>query len=216
MMTNRVDPAIDDAELVGMSLAGNRDAFRQIVARYQNLVCSLAFSATGNLSQSEDLAQETFLTAWKQLPTLREPGRLRSWICGIARHLVSQSLRRNVREPSHHAESLDSAQDLPTTHPSPTDEVVNREEQAILWRSLERIPTVYREPLVLFYREHQSVQNVAAALEITEDAVKQRLSRGSNARWNDLVPAKPSRLRFSPRFLLWPPPPALPHWRRRV
>jgi DNA-directed RNA polymerase specialized sigma24 family protein len=56
MMTNRVDPAIDDAELVGMSLAGNRDAFRQIVARYQNLVCSLAFSATGNLSQSEDLA----------------------------------------------------------------------------------------------------------------------------------------------------------------
>jgi hypothetical protein len=43
---------------------------------------------------------------------------------------------------------------------------------------LERIPELYREPLVLFYREHQSVEHVAAALDLSEDAVKQRLSRG--------------------------------------
>ena len=48
-----------DANLVAESLTGNRDAFGQIVARYQNLVCSLAYSATGSLNQSEDLAQET-------------------------------------------------------------------------------------------------------------------------------------------------------------
>jgi hypothetical protein len=47
-----------------------------------------------------------------------------------------------------------------------------------LWRSLERIPEIYREPLVLFYREHQSIEAVAQKLELTEDAVKQRLSRG--------------------------------------
>ena len=49
---------------------------------------------------------------------------------------------------------------------------------AILWRSLEKIPEIYREPLVLFYREHQSIETVAANLDLTEDAVKQRLSRG--------------------------------------
>ena len=48
----------------------------------------------------------------------------------------------------------------------------------ILWRSLERIPEIYREPLVLFYREHQSIEAVARDLELSEDAVKQRLSRG--------------------------------------
>jgi hypothetical protein len=63
----------NDAELVVESLSGNRDAFGQIVARYQSLVCSLAYSATGSLSQSEDLAQETFVAAWKQLADLREP-----------------------------------------------------------------------------------------------------------------------------------------------
>ena len=55
---------------------------------------------------------------------------------------------------------------------------MSREEEAILWRSLERIPETYREPLVLFYRERQSVERVAEALELTQDAVKQRLSRG--------------------------------------
>jgi hypothetical protein len=66
-----------DSELVTQTLAGNRDAFGWIVARYQSLLCSLAYSATGSLSQSEELAQETFLTAWKQLADLRQPEKLR-------------------------------------------------------------------------------------------------------------------------------------------
>ena len=50
---------LNDAELVAESLDGNRDAFRLIVERYQTLVSSLAYCATGNVSRSEDLAQET-------------------------------------------------------------------------------------------------------------------------------------------------------------
>jgi len=67
-----------DADLVTQSLVGDRDAFGKIVSRHQSLLCSLAYSATGSLSQSEDLAQETFVVAWKQLPGLREPEKLRS------------------------------------------------------------------------------------------------------------------------------------------
>jgi hypothetical protein len=60
----------------------------------------------------------------------------------------------------------------------PVEQTITNEERAILWRSLERIPEIYREPLVLFYREHQSVEAVAQSLDLTEDTVKQRLSRG--------------------------------------
>jgi hypothetical protein len=58
------------------------------------------------------------------------------------------------------------------------EQVISREEEAILWRSLEQIPELYREPLILFYREQQSIKQVAAELDLSEDAVKQRLSRG--------------------------------------
>src|SRR5262249_30876676 len=132
----------------------------------------------GNLGESEDIAQETFITAWKHLRLLREPAKLRSWLCGIVRNRVYKSLRREGREPAHEAEALEVMHDLSSNEALPSEQTVRREEEAILWRSLERIPETYREPLILFYREHQSVEAVAAELELSEDAVKQRLSRG--------------------------------------
>ena len=178
-LTNASKPTdFSDSELVRQSLAGEREAFGSIVARYQSLLCSLAYSATGNLSQSEDLAQETFVTAWKQLAGLREPERLRWWLCRIARNLACDALRRQGREPSHQGKSLKEIEESAAPEPLPSQSTITREEEAILWRTMERIPESYREPLILFYREHRSIENVAAALDLSEDAVKQRLSRG--------------------------------------
>ncbi len=167
-----------DAQLVEWSLTGDRSAFATIVKRYQSLVCSITYNATGSLSLSEDLAQETFLAAWKQLAGLRDPARLRSWLCGIARFLVGKEFRRQGREPIHAAEPLDAIQEPSSLELSPSAVAVSREEEAILWRALERIPNAYREPLILFYREEKSVERVAAELELSEDVVRQRLSRG--------------------------------------
>src|SRR5512138_405949 len=85
---------LSDADLVAESLSGNREAFARIVERYQTLIASLAYCATGNLSRSEDLAQETFVSAWKQLADLREPAKLRPWLCSVARFLISKEFRR--------------------------------------------------------------------------------------------------------------------------
>ncbi len=167
-----------DAELVANSLRGNRDAFGLIVARYQSLVCSLAYSSTGSLTQSEDLAQETFAAAWKQLSGLREPAKLRSWLCGMVRNLSYRSRRGLGREPAHEAEPMETLDKMPAQEPHPAAQAISREEEGILWRSLERIPETYREPLILFYRQHESIEHVALALELSEEAVRQRLTRG--------------------------------------
>ncbi len=169
---------LSDADLVAESLSGNREAFGRVVERYQTLIASLAYCATGNVSRSEDLAQETFVSAWKQLAQLREPARLRPWLCSITRCLISKEFRRQGREPDHAAESLEAVDEWVSPEPLPPDQVISDEEKAILWRSLERIPEIYREPLVLFYRKHQSIEAVAQDLGLSEDAVKQRLSRG--------------------------------------
>lgn len=169
---------ISDAELVQASRAGDRQAFGRIVRRYQSLVCSTAYSATGSLERSEDVAQETFVTAWQQLPALRDPASLRGWLRGIARNLANNALRRSGREPVQLADSAELSPELAASEPQPCDQAISNEEAALLWRSLAAMPETYREPLVLFYREHQSVEVVARALGLSEDAVKQRLSRG--------------------------------------
>jgi RNA polymerase sigma factor (sigma-70 family) len=180
MTTNPPSSAaiFDDAGCVRLSLAGNRQAFEKIVAQYQSLICSLIYSATGSLRESEDMAQETFLIAWRRLKELREAEKLRPWLCGIARHLIRNSLRRQEREPTHGAGSLEDVRSVRAPGASPSEAAVNSEEAAILWRSLERIPALYREPLILFYREHHSTERVAAALDLSEETVRQRLSRG--------------------------------------
>jgi len=144
---------VSDAALVTQSLRGDRDAFGQIVARYQALVCSLAYSSTGSLTQSEDLAQETFVTAWKQLSGLREPTKLRSWLCGMVRNLSHRARRGQEHEPVHEAEPLEALDQLAAPGPHPLEQAISREEEDILWRQLEAIPETYREPLILFYRD---------------------------------------------------------------
>jgi RNA polymerase sigma factor (sigma-70 family) len=172
------DTAFEDAQLVQLGLRGDRDAFGRLVARYQSPVCAMAYSACGNISQSEDVAQETFITAWRKLGNLKEPEKFKSWLFGIARNLINNTARRQTRNPLAGATPLDEELTVPAPVSNPAGHAMSKEEEEILWRSLEHIPETYREPLVLFYREHQSIEKVAATLEVSEEAARQRLSRG--------------------------------------
>lgn len=169
---------LGDAELVELCRNGDRDAFGRIVERYQSLVCALAYSACGDLARSEDLAQETFLAAWRQLATLREPARLKNWLCGIVRNLFHNSLRAQARNPLASAVVLEDEVAAGPDWEVPSGEAMSKEEAAILWRVLETLPRAYRDPLVLFYRSGDSTAEVAEALELSEEAVRQRLARG--------------------------------------
>lgn len=169
---------LPDAELVHQSIRGDGEAFRTIVARYQALICSLTYSGTGRICRSEEIAQETFVTAWQSLRELREPARLRAWLCGIARNLLRNTDRRAAHDPVEIAGPLDAAEGHAAPDCAVPEHAMRQEEEAILWRALARIPDTYREPLVLYYRQHRSVDEVAAALDLTVDATKQRLSRG--------------------------------------
>ena len=121
--------------------------------------------------------KETFWTAWQQRASLDQPDRLKAWLCGIARNLAKNA-RRKASRPAESAGSPEILAELSTEMPGPAEEAVSREEETLLWQVIERIPAAYREPLILFYREDQSVAEVAGALALSEDAVKQRLSRG--------------------------------------
>ena len=168
---------LSDEQLWRLSREGDREAFGKIVERYQTLICSLAFSGCGSLATSEDLAQETFIAAWHRLGDLREPGKLRHWLCGIVRNLAANAVRRDLRHGGTPA-SLELVADQASPEDDPATQAVRSEEARLLWGALASLPENYREPMVLFYREHQSVAEVALGLDLSEEVVKQRLSRG--------------------------------------
>lgn len=175
----------DDIQLVARSIAGQRSAFEQIVTRHQSAVCAVAYSAMGNLQRSEDVAQETFITAWRQLDRLRDPARLRAWLCGIARNVALSAWQR---ETVHAECSIEDLSSPPKDESAQLlDRAIRDEEHAMLWRAIGAMSPLYREPLVLFYREQCSIEEVAATLEVSSDVVRQRLSRGRKLLQADIV-----------------------------
>ena len=172
-----MEPEIrSDTSLVELSLAGDRDAFGRIVARYQSSICALAYSACGNVGRSEDIAQEIFITAWRRLGSLQEPARFKAWLYGIARNLIHNAFRQHTRNPLADARLLEEETEPAAAADEPDEQAISKEEETILWHVLSGLPEVYREPMVLFYRQNESIPQVAEVLEISEEAVRQRLS----------------------------------------
>lgn len=173
---------LEDADLVLASLGGDKEAFCEIVSRYQNLLCSLAYASLGDMKQSEDLAQDVFVEAWQKLETLRDPIKIKSWLCGILRFKISNYCRSEKNQAIQNAEDIDALNFSKASELSPEGslegQAIEKEQQNLLWNTLSTIDVNYREPLVLFYREQQSVESVANQLDLNVDTAKQRLSRG--------------------------------------
>jgi RNA polymerase sigma factor (sigma-70 family) len=180
MMTYTMQEAdlLSDERLVGLTLEGDRDAFGQIVARYHSPICALAYSACGSITRSEDLAQEVFIAAWRKLRELRDPAKLKSWLYAIARNLINTAFRQQTRNPLISADPLDEVLESSSEFDVPSETAISKEEETILWQVLSGMPETYRQPMVLFYRQEESIASVAEILGISEEGVRQRLSRG--------------------------------------
>ena len=166
-----------DAELVAAARAGDARAFGALVARHQQAACAVACAASGDPASAEDLAQEAFVVAWRRLGALSEPDRFGPWLCGIVRN-VARAARRHQRR---HAPAATAAPErlgqIPAEAPTPLEEAAAREALGRAWAALGRLPRRHRESLVLYCRLGESHAQVAAALGVSEEAVRQRLSR---------------------------------------
>src|SRR5258706_9294213 len=143
-------------------------AFGQLVETHYAAVNAVAYATTRDIALAEDVAQDTFVAAWTTLDRLRDPARVRPWLCGIARNQARNALRRRRADVAE--------QDVMDAH-TPLDAVVDRETARELAQALATIPARYREALVLFYWDDQSIAQVATMLAISEAAAQKRISR---------------------------------------
>jgi RNA polymerase sigma factor (sigma-70 family) len=160
-----------DRDLIEASRRGDRAAFAEVIARYQRAVYAVAFSGVRDRALADDVTQDAFVIAWRKLDELRDATRLPAWLCGIARNVARDARKRRRFEVA------DDAPDATDTT-TPYDAMTDAESERIVAAALGQVPDVYREPLVLYYYEERSIEEVARSLGITAATTNKRLSRG--------------------------------------
>ncbi len=96
--TARAGAALQDAQLIQRSQGGDMSAFEGLVAKYSNLVGSIAYNIIGDVHVAGDITQDTFLKVYRHLPELEEAKRFKGWLCSIVRTTCVS--RRSARRGS--------------------------------------------------------------------------------------------------------------------
>jgi RNA polymerase sigma factor (sigma-70 family) len=177
--------------LIGAELpaarGGDRAAYGRIVAACQNTVTAVALAITHDVSASEDIAQDAFLSAWQHLKRLQNPSSFLPWLRQITRNLARDHLRANRHRPLD-GEGAEIAIELAADpSPTPMQQLVEDEREHAAAELISALPEESREVLLLFYREGQSSQQVALLLGMSDAAVRKRLSRARASLREDLL-----------------------------
>lgn len=166
---------------------GDRDAYGRIVAACQNVVTAVALAITRDVPASEDIAQDAFLAAWQNLRRLQNPSSFLPWLRQITRNLARDHLRANRYRPLD-GEGAEIAISLAADpSPTPVQQLVEDEREHAATELIAALPEDSREVLLLYYREGQSSQQVAALLGLSDAAVRKRLSRARQGLRDDLM-----------------------------
>jgi RNA polymerase sigma-70 factor (ECF subfamily) len=177
--------ALDDEALAERARAGNDSAFGALVERYQERVYRLALRLSSNPSDAEEVLQEAFLHAWRKIDTFRGDARFGTWLYRIATNTALMRKRAARRRPAESLEALlpqfDESgllADLDYQRSARADELLERAELAQRAReALDLLDENYRAVFVLRDLEEMSTEEAARVLEITPEAVRQRLHR---------------------------------------
>ncbi len=164
----------NDAVLVSSARAGSREAFQQLYAKYFRLVMVLLYQKVPQLSDVEDLAQETFFRAWRGLPNLRKPHRFLPWLLRIARRLVADWHRAAAREPNTTAHTLDAM----ARYEDPGRQLERAEDRANVLQALEKLPDRYQLVLTLRFLEGLTPHGIAERLGEPSGTIRNRIFRG--------------------------------------
>ena len=166
--------ASSDAAVVQRIRAGRRDDFAVLVDRYLPVAHAVSYAQLHNVCDAEDAAQDAFIKAFESLDGLRDPDKFGPWLLTIVRNICRNHKRSRARE----AERIDA---IAATAPSPSHQLEDHELQILVRQQVEGIDDIHREVLLLHYYGGRSVKDIAALLELSQDAVKKRLQRAREA-----------------------------------
>lgn len=172
-----------DEFLFEASQDGDERAFRTLVERHAVLVKRLALNVVRDEHEAEDVAQETFVSAWKNRRAWRPEARFTTWLYRIAmnkaidRYRTRRAVPQSDQVIAHIADRDVSAADPPEQQQS----LERKQTSGAILAALESLPRTQHTALRLFYFDEMEVAEIAAAMRTTEQSVRSLLKRGRQA-----------------------------------
>jgi RNA polymerase sigma-70 factor, ECF subfamily len=161
----------DDGALVSSAREGDRAAFGRLYDRYARMVHGILLSRV-HPREVDDLVQEVFLSALRQLHALRDVSRFGAWLSAITRNRANDHYRKSSPEAAlTEPVSEEQAEGRPTNH-------AEEEQAALILAVVRTLPDAYREPLILRLVEGMTGPEIAARTGLKHGSVRVNLCRG--------------------------------------
>jgi RNA polymerase sigma-70 factor, ECF subfamily len=179
-VSNRPGPATDD-ELLRDHVAGDRDAFAELVRRHRDRLWAVALRTLGDREEAADALQDALLSAHRAAARFRGDSAVTTWLHRIVVNACLDRARRRQSHPtvplpdgSRHAEQDGTGPPVP----EPAAPAVDHDTALVVREALAQLPVEQRAALVLVDLQGYSVAEVAELLGVAEGTVKSRCSRG--------------------------------------
>lgn len=161
-----------DEALVRRLKAGDKTSFDLLYEKYKNMALRTAYLITGNLSDSEDVVQDTFVKVWLHCRELKKEGGFQAWMMQILVRTAYKSCKKKSRELPD--EEILQKADKGRGN-SFVEDVIEREEAERIAGAVRSLPIKQRTVVALYYYQECSVSEIATMLGVMEGTVKSRL-----------------------------------------
>ena len=169
---------MSDGELVRLTLAGRAEAYEALVRLYAGRVTALCHARVRRADAADDLAQETFLRAYRGLASLAEPDKFGPWLCGIAHRACLDWLKSRARTQVHFS-ALRPDQDPEEllTAPSADGTRLDPDDRRQLLAEIDALPDDCRQVVLLYYYNDLTYRDLAHLLGVSPATINARLTR---------------------------------------
>jgi RNA polymerase sigma-70 factor (ECF subfamily) len=168
---------VTDEKLIKETLDGNREAYRELVIRYQQLIFAVVLKIVDNYQDAEDIAQETFVKAYQSLASYRGEAKFSTWLVRLATNKALDYLRKQQRLARDVLE--ENVERLSVTSESlPERIVLHKEDLEYLRQGLDNLPDSYRRALYRCYFDELSCKEIAEHEGVPVKTIASRLYRG--------------------------------------
>ena len=183
---------MDEKQIIEKVLAGDNNAFGELVEAYQDKVYNLALRMCGNADDAFDLAQDAFFRAWRGLSGFQFESAFSTWLFRLTSNVCLDWLRAKKRRPTVSLTTLDDEgeevqMEIRDPGKSPEELLLAAEDRAAVAKAMNELPVEFREILTLRAIDDLSYTEIAEILHLREGTVKSRLSRARLALRNKLL-----------------------------